>query len=234
MLWTREGSVGPTHSCSENYTLHRPKGVIRIQSCRITTWISIVPSFTEVVVSYIWWDGCWMSRTTTWTCLNNIIFRKASSESPNVLSWWLSMGDTYPINIVAINWISPVVIMGECMYPSELVANDAATHLAILLLRITVHDRVATSSCTLTSIAHSPISWCQCHCPRWGTQLMWVSHVEVCNTGPANITTGNMRSLSWSYGSKMTLNIWWSFISSSFSVFIRRAGLSVKQPYQRL
>ena len=55
------------------------------------------------------------------------------------------MGDTYPINVVAINGDIPYVIMGKCMYPSELVANDAATHLAILLLRITIPDRVAAS-----------------------------------------------------------------------------------------
>ena len=56
------------------------------------------------------------------------------------------MGNTYPINVVAINGILPTVIMGKCMYSSILVANDAATHSAIFLVGITVHDGVATSS----------------------------------------------------------------------------------------
>ena len=55
------------------------------------------------------------------------------------------MGNTYPIHVVGINRISLAVIRVESMWISILVANDAATHLAVFTLRITVHDRVTTT-----------------------------------------------------------------------------------------
>jgi hypothetical protein len=120
-----------------------PKGIIRIERAELCIWNR--SSFTEVVVADIWWDGSLFGRTTTWTGAVIIYFRIASSKSPNVLSWRLSVSNAYPINVVGINGISKIMIRVESMWISVLVSNDAATHLAILLLGTIIKNRVTTS-----------------------------------------------------------------------------------------
>ena len=73
------------------------------------------------------------------------------------------MSNAYPINVVAINGISKIMIRVESMWISILVSNDAATHLAILLLRISVNYRVTTSRRTGASKAYSLTSQCKLH-----------------------------------------------------------------------